>query len=470
MKRFRNRAGIAAAALAMGSALAPQSASALTLNYSMRTTGAFELDGPRDLRLNGGRSNSNGFLDLQPRLLIEFNPLLTGYIRGRGFIPTGKVQPFENGAPSDQRAVGKFGALDEFWLQFNGLTSYPGESIRVGRQLIRQDDATWIGQDADSIRFVLDSTLFSTDLGVIRQFSTYRTDNEPLFAPQRQRIYGFARIGADWRPGNRVSLRVLHARDENPYPVLGSPIPENPKLSQSDLTWIGLYAENGYTGRTEAGQLVYRADVSFVTGTDNTFTRFRTFAGPVKPGSVGAFESSGSLRWQPLNFPLLLGASYSFSQGGGSAQYRQAGLQANATYFTGTPTLIHHYNETLRAELGNMHIATAFIALNLPNNDASLVFNNFRKDDGNAPIVTDNVSVRPINNSRDVGNGLDLILSHYFASGPIGLHLGGDDEGLVGRERTSVRLRASIFDPGAAYGPDAARDYRVILEGVLWVH
>lgn len=471
---------LASAGFSLSALCLSTSAEALTFNYSLRTNGAYQLDGPRFLGLQGDQSSDNFILDLSPRVLIEFNPTLTGYIRGRGFIPSGQVEPSGLGQPTSQRPVRRFGSLDEFWLQFNGLTNYPGESLRIGRQLIRQDDGSWLAQNADAVRFVFDTTLVSTDVGVVHQFSTYRTDNAPIYVPQRGRIYGFATIAADWRPEHRISLRMLHATDQNPLPAAGTALGDSPKLQDADLTWFGLYADNGYFKVSNPGDLMYRADFTYLYGQDRRSTPIRGLAGPGVKTTLGAFEASADLRWRPFQFPVQFGVGYTYSQGGGAkpdpqglgvgeTQYQQSGLQGNVSYFTGTPALIGRYNETLRAELGNLQVVTAFVSLNLQNNDVSIVYNNFRKVDGSSPIITDNVSARTTGTATDVGNGMDLILSHYFNDPHLSRRLAGDDDSLLGNERTSVRLRGSVFAPGASYGPGTRLDYRVLLEGTLWV-
>ncbi|RLM31942.1 alginate export family protein, partial [Haloarcula sp. Atlit-120R] len=158
------------------------------------------------------------------------------------------------------------------------------------------------------------------------------------------------------------------------------------------------------------------------TGTDRRISRISSqFASRTRTESISAYEASTHLRWQPFRVPVQFGDGYAFSSGGQSGQYQQSGLQGNASYFTGTPSLISLYNEALRAELGNLRVITSFISYNGENDDLSLIYNNFRKVRGNSPIITDNVNAPTIGHNSEVGNGLDLVATHYF---DLGLQLG----------------------------------------------
>lgn len=447
----------------------PVPAGAVTFDYTVRANATYEVDGPRDLGLGSGSTADNFLVNLTPRALIEFNPDFTGYVRGRVFLPTGSVVPYDNGQPSAQAPAQVFAGLDELWLEYNGLTNYPGEAFRIGRQQIRHSDGIWIAQNADAIRWSFDTTLLDADLGLIHQFSSYRTDDIPVVAAQRHRTYGFASIAGDWRPGHRLGLRVLHATDHDGLPAPGTEVTENTKLQDADLTWIGAFIDNGYFKRTEAGHVAYRGEISYLFGDDrrSALTPAGVVGGASKL-SLGALAATGDIRWRPFQLPLQFGLTGAYSQGGGSHQFQQTGLQSNGANFTGTATLINRYNETLRAELGNLRVIGAYLSLSFLYNDASLIFENFSKDDRRSPIVTDNVTAITSGSSRDVGNGLDLVLTHYFNAAPIGA-LFVDDEGAVREQRASLRLRSSLFNPGAAYDSQAKLDYRVLLECTIWL-
>ena len=456
-------------ALVVLAALAATPAAAQNIDYAMRTTAAFEVDAPRDLA--GGRNDNNLFLNLAPRAIFEFNPSWMAYVRGRVFLPTGRIAPFDSSDPDDRRPARAYAGINEFWLQYGGFTSYPGEAVRLGRQHIRQADSSWWDQDADALRWILDTTLLDAELGVAHPFSTFRTDGADVPVAQRHRTYYFGQIAADWRAGNRIGFRIVHSsgRDGQSFST-DINVPDS-ALPKAQLTWAGLYAENGFYDLLGTNRLLsYAGEVTYLIGQQDT-----------APGSsqtsqdVNAWEASAQLRWRPMrHWPVQLGGAYVFSEGGErdgrSHQFQQTGMQSNSSYFTGTSTLMGRYNETLQAQLGNLRVATAFVSLALPANEASLVFARFRRDDGNAPIFTDNVVAAPVNSSKDIGDGVDLVFTHYFAREQRRQRLLDRGDAFTAPKRRSlISLRASVFRPGEAYGPDARTDYRALLEGTVWL-
>jgi len=191
--------------------------------------------------------------------------------------------------------------------------------------------------------------------------------------------------------------------------------------------------------------------------------------------NVGAWAAGAGLRWRPLaHVPLLFGGGYTYSEGGEngghSQQYQQTGMQSNTSYFTGTRTLVHRYNETLQAQLGNLLVATGFVSLTLAANDASLIVETFRRDSRSAPFVSDNLTAVPVTDDRDAGRGLDLVFTHYLQRIRRRERLLDRGDAFTAQQRQSlISLHASVFDPGKAYGPGTSTDYRIFLEMTLWL-
>src|SRR3546814_19587836 len=88
-------------------------------------------------------------------------------------------------------------------------------SLRLGRQRIRNDDAQFFDEDIDAARWIFNTTLLDADLGVARQFDTYRTDDVDVPVDQDQRTYTFGRLAWDWAARPRIGFRVGHANDDN---------------------------------------------------------------------------------------------------------------------------------------------------------------------------------------------------------------------------------------------------------------
>ena len=452
-------------------------AAAQHIDYAVRTTTAFSTEDKRDLGLAAGDSQDQFLVNFAPRALIEFNPDWTGYARARVFLPTGRVAPFDSDQPDDPSPARAFVGLNEIWVQYNGLTGYPGEALRIGRQHIRQTGNEWWDQDADAIHWFFDTTLLRAEVGVARQFSTYRTDSPDVRTAQRGQTYWFGNLATDWSAHNQIGMRVTHAVAGQSPPQIGEAIEPGVQLQGTQLTWVSVYADNGYYDiRGEEQRVAYGSELTYLAGHERIALSGAggTLAGQLAQ-DVAAWQAQIGVRWQPLSqVPLRFGAALVHSQGGESGgrshQYRQTGMQSNASYFTGTQTLISRYGEALRAQLGNLQVATGTVSFGGEDNEASFVFSRFRKDIGNAPIATDNITAQPLNDDRDIGSSVDLIVTHYLARSGRRQHLLYRGDAFAARERRSLlSMRASLFQPGAAYGPTARTDYRVLLEVTLWL-
>jgi alginate production protein len=429
-------------------------AAAQHIDWAVRTTLAFEADGPRDLGLADEEpSDNNFFLSLAPRAIVELSPNWTGYVRGRVFLPTGRVAPFDSGEPDDQTPSRAYAGVNELWIQYGGFTSYPGEALRLGRQHIRQVDNNWWDQDTDALRWILDTTLLDAEIGVAHAFSAFRSDGADVPPNQRDRTYYFGQIAGDWHAGNRIGLRAVH--------TTGGVAPEGTRLASSELTWAGVFFENGFYDILGTDhRLAYSAAATYLTGRQQ-------LALETDSQNIRAWQANMDLRLRLFkHFPLFIGGGYTWSE----PQFQQTGMQSNSSYFTGTNTLIGRYNETLQAELGNLRVATGFVSLDLEDDEASLIFSKFTRDDGLVPIITSALSVDPVTDSRDIGMGVDLVFTHHFSREQRHQRLLDRGDAFTALRRGSlISLRASAFKPGDAYGPDARTDYRILLEGTLWI-
>ena len=134
-------------------------------------------------------------------------------MRVRLFAPTGIVQTAANDnnnvGPTDQAFLG----LKEAWIDYAGFR-YPGESIRIGRQRVREDDAMYVDQDVDAVRWIFNTTLVQSELGVGHEFSTYRTDSVGLPADQKHRTYVFGTLGGEWHAYQRFGVRAIYVDDD----------------------------------------------------------------------------------------------------------------------------------------------------------------------------------------------------------------------------------------------------------------
>jgi alginate production protein len=462
----------AASTLAFGSlaALASNPAEALQLDYRIKAVTAVVADRGQDFGLQQQSNTTQAYLDLTPWAHFRFTPQWGAFVRARLFAPTGNLQTQGNENNNVNSSSRSFVGLKEAWIEYAGLTSYPGESFRVGRQRILQDDTQWWDEEIDAVRWIFDTTLLEAQLGAARNFDTYRTDSQPLPVQEKNRLYGFATVAGEWRARQRIGARVIHASDSKDPPAPGAAVDSATKVQDAELTWAGLFADDHYFDWQDQPSFAYWESVSWLFGDQRTaiVDATHTVTGE-QSGNVHAWAAEADLRYRlPFeNFPLQIGGGYVYSSGGTaldpSHQYQQSGTQSNYSRFTGTRSLINRFNEAYRAELGNIKVASGFISLNRLKYDLSVVYSHFEKTHGDAPVVTDGIVVSPTNGSSDLGDGVDFVAAYYFGQNP------GESKYALNEDvQPTIRLRTSWFRPGSAYDPGWDDRYRVFLEFSLW--
>ncbi len=432
-------------------------------------------EGDRDLGLGTAKSTTEGYADLQGTAYWNSGGDWAGLLRGELFQPTGELTVTDEDQPRRSKSYAR---LREGWLEYGGLTSYPGEVLRFGLQRLRDPDGQWFDSNVEAVRWIFDTTLLQADAGVAESLKTWRSDGSEPNANVRDRTYLFGRLGRQWREGHFFGTRVIHAFDHaDPEQELVDG-DRDPKRTDRNLTWIDLYAHNNFydgNGGSHPG-LSYWADVSALVGTRKDFTTTPGVA-PIavteQKSDVTAFATDLGLRYRlPMAYPVLVGGNYAFGsgseQGDTEHRYEQTGLHSNLSRFTGTRTQMYRYNMALQPDLTNLHVGTLYVSIPQDRWDASLVYSKFARQHAGDPVVTDGISVQPVPGRKLLGEGVDVAVAYYF-SNPVGrgkasVSAPQEDDNL----RSNIRLRASMFDPNIAFPKNADPQYAVRLELTLW--
>jgi len=434
-------------------------------------TGLFA-EGERDLGLGLAKETTEGFADVQGTVYWNSGDNWAALTRAQLFAPTGELVVTDEDQPRDSKS---FARLREAWVEYRGLTSYPGESMRVGLQRLRDPDGQWFDQNIEAVRWMFDTTLLQADVGAAESFLTWRSDGSDPRSNVRDRTYVFGRLGTQWKQSQFVGARAIHAFDhaDPEEEVLSDE--RDPKLADRNLTWIDVYAHNGYYDSNGKPGVSYWADFSALVGDRKDYT---PSTDPLTPATteksdVRAWATDVGLRWRlPTTFPLQIGGNYAFGSGSEDGdtehRYEQTGLHSNQSRFTGTRTQVYRYNGALQAELTNLHVGTVYVSIPHDRWDASLIYSKFARQHAGDPIVADGLSIQPEPGRKSLGDGVDLALAYYFAN-PVGrgrstVTATQEDDNL----RSNIRLRASAFDPDAAFPDEADPKYLVRLELTLW--
>tara|TARA_R110000850_G_scaffold91742_32_gene194956 strand:- start:41482 stop:42885 length:1404 start_codon:yes stop_codon:yes gene_type:complete len=436
----------------------------LETDFKVRLGGFAE--GERDLGAGNTESTEEGFLDGQAVLHWQFSPKASVFFRGQGFVPTDELVITDENAP---RNSDSYLGVRELWADYRGLTSFPGEVIRVGLQRLRDPDGQWFDRDIESIRWIFDTTLLQGDLGVAESFRTWRTDGSEIPTTDRDRAYLYGRLGSQIRPGHFVGARAIHGFDHSDPAEEAASNRADPKLDRRQYTWVDFYAHSNYYAETEKPGFSYWVDLSVLSGTREDY-QGPTATSPAFVGSDSVLGWSGDLglRWRlPTAYPIQVGGALAYGSGSDDGQqnnrYEQTGLHSNRSRYTGTRSILYRYNEAYQPDIGNMRVGSVYASIPQERWDASFVHHWFTRNETRQGVITDGIDVQPLPGLEDLGEGNDLVVAWYFGA-PRTTTLANESED----NRSSLRLRASQFSPGRAYGSDVDDQYRVTMELTLW--
>ena len=454
----------------------------------VKITGQSEDD--RDLGTRpGGDVNGLG-LDLRPWVYGERGNW-SAYAMGQAVtatdtIETDTLRQNDDGTTTDsgddsRKPDKSYLAMREFWVGYSGLTAYPGEQLRLGRQRLRSDDGMWRDTNIEALNWTFDTTLLKADLGVAQRFSEYRTDLTELAPQDKDRTHIYGNVATQWTPGHWVGVRAHHTHDSGGLKNPGETVDALDKTRTGDLTWLGLEANSDAYNWRNDHTLNYWGSVTWLTGNRDTLSSQAVGDDQVatgkQSGDVNAWATDLGIRLR-LDPNWQVGAAYARGSGGGgddgSNNFEQTGLESNRSNFTGTRSRVHRFGEAFRGELGNLQAATLFASWQLRDDyDASLIYHKFWRVDGNQNIgssginatVNDDGVNRPlVDGEKDLGQEMDVVVTKYFKQGllPASMSQAIDEPSAL------VRLRAGVFKPGDAYGKEADSYMHRAFVDVIW--
>lgn len=408
-------------------------------------------------------------INIKPWLKTELNEEWRFFTELQAFAATDvtEIDSDQGGGSSDG-----FLGVRELWFDYKGITSYPGETLRLGLQRVREDDGIWWDKNIESARWIFDTTTLFVFAGVAQEFYHYRTDENQLNDNDQNQFNLFTTVSWQWQPGHHIGTRALFKDHGADKMVTGSQVSEDDlnELARGDFYWLALNTKSNYFNYRSEDTLNYYAELTWLhfdgqnaTLASGTNSNTSTITG-YQAETANNFAIDLGLRWKlPVEPRIHMGAAMAAGSGGGDGDapnsFVQTGLQSNRSRFTGTRASFHRFNEAYRAELTNLQVATLYGTLADPNQfDLSVVYQYFQRDDSSEGISADGVNAPLVNNSKDLGHGVDIVTSYYFR----------EILPLVNWrfERDAyARLRASTFKPGDAYGSDAdSLKYRVTMD------
>lgn len=398
----------------------------------------------------------------------------SAYLLGEAFLATDVIEsnPRESDiAANDVRSRDKqFVALHEFWVDYSGLTAYPGESLRVGRQRLRRDDGLWWDNNIEALRWRFDTTLLTGHVAVAQRFSDYRSDLDELAPQDEERQHLLADINYQWQPGHWAGLKLHHSDDSDNLASTGERIDTLSKTYNGQLTWLGAELNGEFYSARPLAPLSYWASATWLSGEidslrSTTVGDQRLVVGQ-NSQDLNAWAVDLGLRWN-IDEHWRVGSTYSRASGGASAndseQFVQTDLQSNRSNFTGTKASLNRFGEAYRGELNNLQAVSLFAGLIIDEHyDASLVYHRFWRVDAEQTSANGlQAELQP--GEKDLGQEVDLVFTRYFNKGQMPAQLGW-----LGAQSALVRFRGGVFFPGDAFASNSDSSmYRAVVD-VVW--
>ncbi|PVZ12396.1 MULTISPECIES: alginate export family protein [unclassified Pseudomonas] len=459
-------------------------------NFGLEVKATAQSEGDRDLGTRSGGDVNGIGLDLRPWAYGEWGNW-SGYFMGQAVTATDTIQTDPLVQPDqpasgnsryyskDREAKDSYLALRELWVGYSGLTPYPGELFKFGRQRLRQNDGQWHDNYIESLTWNFDTTLLKADVGVGQRFSDYRTDYSRLSPTDKDRTHFWGDAAYQWTPGQWIGIRAHHVDDDGKLPSAGEEVDDLDKRENAKLTWLGIEADSDAYNHRNLNTINYWGSLTGMTGNRKRVSTSSTSDEIVTAGERSSQDVSGWATDMGIRFRLdpqwQVGGAYSRA----SKNYEQNGLQSNRSNWTGTRARISRFGEAYQAEMANVQSASLFASWEMQDEyDASLIYHKFWRVDGSSGVGSNNInaigedpvgssqfSVLPLEDGKkDLGQELDLVVSKYFKQGllPAAVAQSIDEPSAL------VRLRAGLFKPGDAYGSGVDSYMHRAIVDVIW--
>ena len=431
------------------------------VEQSVRSKLSVISEGDRRLGLgpDGATKSTEAGLDIKPEWVWQLAPDWRSKVRLQAFGATGQVDVSDEigGTTTDG-----FFALREAWMDYNGLSDYPGESIRFGRERLKENSGLWWDDDITLVRWIFDTSLLDSTIGVAQKFAEMRTDNNELQDEEQDIARFFAKTRWQWRKSHYLGVLVTHGEGYGDQAMEAAARGQSSdEMYTESLTWAAVQADRDYFDWHSHEAFQYFAQIGAVQGTDSVVSPDGTTPSGyrARERDVSGWAADLGLRAQLVDTPRwVIGAHGAYASGGSEREetdaFRQSSLECKRSRFTGTRSQVQRFGEAVQPDWSNLKVFTLYTALSDRDTwDANLLYHRYWLSDQAGTLRSDLIEPGFTGTSDDLGQSVDLVLGYY------------GDRASTSWAAFDVRLRGGAFMPGDAYG-DQADDvrHRVVLD------
>lgn len=348
-----------------------------------------------------------------------------------------------------------YASLRELWIDYHGLSRYPGESVRFGWERFREPSSLWWDREVLLARWKMDTTRFNATLGFGERIDLLRTDDAELSPLDEGRQRYFTSVDYQWRYGHWAGFKLMHSADQVDDVNI---LPQQDNFRRQ-YTWLGVNANNDYQKFRSNLSWQYSIDLMALTGRAEHFDDNSN----VYDVNVNGWAVDVGVRKRfNLKYPLIVGGHFAYASGGdGKAAdntFYQTGLQTNRSRFGGTRSITSRFGGVARLELSNVEVATLYLTQLIGEKvEWSISAHNFTRVDEYQSVRLRGISVSPQDGEADIGSEVNVLIAYFNQA----------DRGFL--SKSSVNFKAGYFDAGDAYSlmPDEGR-YRLTLYFQKW--
>lgn len=398
-----------------------------------------------------GKNNSTVLANLKPYFYQE-KQNWRAYVFFDLFLSTDAVNNNESNA-SPKQSDGYLG-LRELWVDYNGLTSYPGEYLRAGLQRIRANDGLWWDADIEALRWKFDTTLFVAEIAAAERFSLYRTNDNslPYSEEDRQHLLGSARY--QYQAGHWIDVRGHYLNDEKPLRI-GTAASIGVDAHISNAQWLGIGFDSDYMNYKSTSPLGYSMNAIFMNAEHKVFDNAL-----IRQNTRGRFIEA-QLRFSTDDWHLGIAYANADACNPQHKCFFQTGLESNRSNFTGTRARIARFGEIYRASLENIRVNSIYATWTPSQDiDVNVMAHHFQRNDSSARVVNF-LNNDPAPGSKTLGDELDMVISWYFDPNITPKDWSFDDT-------AALRLRSGIYKPENSVGKDGNNTAFLISTEFSW--